>query len=83
MSRHSRNRYVGEQIGRGKKLREILSGMVMVAEGVKTTKAAVRLADSVGVELPIAEQVYSVLFHGKNPRRAIRDLMVRKAKKEM
>ncbi len=83
MSRHSRNRYVGEQIGKGKKLRNILKEMVMVAEGVKTTKAAVKLASTVGVELPIAEQVYRVLFHGKNPRNAIRDLMIRKAKKEM
>ncbi len=83
MSRHSRNRYVGEQIGNGRKLKDILAEMVMVAEGVKTTKAAVKLASKVGVELPIAEQVYKVLFYGKNPRRAIRDLMVRKAKKEM
>lgn len=83
MSRHSRNRYVGEQIGRGKKLSEVLKGMVMVAEGVKTTKAAVKLASKLRVELPIAEQVYKVLFHNKNPRRAIHDLMVRKAKKEM
>lgn len=83
MSRHSRNRHVGEQIGRGKKLPQVLSEMVMVAEGVKTTKAAVKLARQVGVELPIAEQVYKVLFRGKDPRKAIRDLMVRKAKKEM
>ncbi len=83
MSRHSRNRFVGEQIGNGRKLRDILAEMVMVAEGVKTTKAAVKLASKAGVELPIAEQVYKVLFHGKNPRKAIRDLMVRKAKKEM
>jgi glycerol-3-phosphate dehydrogenase (NAD(P)+) len=83
MSRHSRNRYVGDQIGKGRKLRDVLGEMVMVAEGVKTTKAAVMLASKVGVELPIAEQVYKVLFNGKNPRKAIRDLMVRKAKKEM
>ncbi len=83
MSRHSRNRYVGEQIGRGKGLQEVLDGMVMVAEGVKTTKAAVALSRRAGVELPIAEQVYRVLFYGKDPRKAIRDLMVRKAKKEM
>jgi glycerol-3-phosphate dehydrogenase (NAD(P)+) len=83
MSRHSRNRYVGEQIGNGRKLGDVLSEMVMVAEGVKTTKAAVKLASHLGVELPIAEQVYKVLFHRKNPRKAIRDLMVRKAKKEM
>ncbi len=83
MSRHSRNRHVGEQIGRGKKLEEVLGEMVMVAEGVKTTRAAVRLAKRVSVELPIAEQVYKVLFYNKDPRKAIRDLMVRKAKREM
>ena len=83
MSRHSRNRHVGEEIGRGRKLNEILSEMVMVAEGVKTTRAAVKLAKSVSVELPIAEQVYKVLFYNKDPRKAIRDLMVRKAKREM
>lgn len=83
MSRHSRNRYVGEQIGKGKKLKEILEGMVMVAEGVKTTKAAIKLSARAGVELPITEQVYKVLFNNKNPRNAIRDLMVRKAKSEM
>jgi glycerol-3-phosphate dehydrogenase (NAD(P)+) len=83
MSRHSRNRYVGEQIGKGKSLKSILDDMVMVAEGVKTTKAAVSLASKKGIELPIAEQVYSVLFHRKNPEKAIMDLMHRKAKKEM
>jgi glycerol-3-phosphate dehydrogenase (NAD(P)+) len=83
MSRHSRNRYVGEQIGKGKKLQEVLDSMVMVAEGVKTTKAAVALSSRVGVELPIAEQVHRVLFYGKDPKKAIRDLMVRKAKREM
>jgi glycerol-3-phosphate dehydrogenase (NAD(P)+) len=83
MSRHSRNRYVGEQIGQGKTLQEVLDGMVMVAEGVKTTRAAVALSRRAGVELPIAEQVYRVLFYGKDPRKAIRDLMVRKAQREM
>jgi glycerol-3-phosphate dehydrogenase (NAD(P)+) len=83
MSRHSRNRYVGEEIGKGKKLPEVLAGMVMVAEGVKTTRAAVKLASRAGTELPIAEQVHRVLFRGKDPRRAIKDLMIRKAKKEM
>ena len=83
MSRHSRNRYVGEQIGKGKSIQEVLAGMVMVAEGVKTTRAAVALSRRSGVELPIAEQVYRVLFYRKDPRKAIRDLMVRKAKKEM
>jgi len=83
MSRHSRNRYFGEQIGKGKHLKEILEDMVMIVEGIKTTRAAVKLGKKHGVELPIAEQVYSVLFHRKNPENAIRDLMLRKAKKEM
>jgi glycerol-3-phosphate dehydrogenase (NAD(P)+) len=83
MSRHSRNRHVGEEIGRGKKLPQVLSEMVMVAEGVKTTRAAVKLATRVGVELPIAEQVHRVLFRDKDPRRAIKDLMVRKPRSEM
>ena len=83
MSRHSRNRHVGEEIGRGKKLPQVLAEMIMVAEGVNTTKAAVQLAARVGVELPIAEQVHRVLFRGKDPRRAMKDLMIRKAKKEM
>ena len=77
------DRHVGEQIGRGKKLPQILAEMVMVAEGVKTTKAAVALSRRMRVEMPIAEQVYRVLFYNKDPRKAIRDLMVRKAKREM
>jgi len=83
MSRHSRNRHVGEEIGRGKSLKQVLSEMVMVAEGVKTTKAAIMLASRVNVELPITEQVYKVLFNKKDPRKAIRDLMARKARNEM
>jgi glycerol-3-phosphate dehydrogenase (NAD(P)+) len=83
MSRHSRNRYFGEQIGKGKKVRDILDDMVMIVEGIKTTRAAVELGKKNRVELPIAEQVYSVLFHRKHPENAIRDLMLRKAKKEM
>ena len=83
MSRHSRNRHVGEEIGKGRTLREILDEMVMVAEGVKTTRAAKELSKRAGVELPITEQVYEVLFHDKDPMEAIRDLMMRKAKREM
>ncbi|MCK4538496.1 MAG: NAD(P)H-dependent glycerol-3-phosphate dehydrogenase [Candidatus Krumholzibacteria bacterium] len=83
MSRHSRNRYVGEEIGKGRTLSDILEEMVMVAEGVKTTRAALMLSKRVNVELPITEQVYKVLFRRKDPRRAIRDLMIRKARTEM
>ncbi len=83
ISKHSRNRYVGENIGRGKTLDEIMSEMVMVAEGIRTTRVALKLATDKGVELPITEQVYEVLFNHKKPTGAIRDLMLRKAKKEM
>jgi glycerol-3-phosphate dehydrogenase (NAD(P)+) len=83
MSKYSRNRYVGEQIGEGKKLDQILSTMEMVAEGVNTTQSARLLAQARGVEMPITEQVYQVLFAGKDPRRAVNDLMHRVAKAEI
>ncbi len=83
MSRHSRNRYVGEQIGRGQTLEEILSSMVMVAEGVRTSKSAVALARQCEVEMPICEQVYQALFEHKDPRAALEELMNREAKPEL
>jgi glycerol-3-phosphate dehydrogenase (NAD(P)+) len=82
-SRHSRNRFVGEQIGKGKKLQEVLAEMVMVAEGVKTTKSVYQLMQKFGVEMPITEQVYEVLFYNKNPQKAVADLMTRDPKEEM
>jgi len=82
MSRHSRNRYVGEQIGRGRKLEAILQEMVMVAEGVKTTRSAHQLRKKYGVEMPITEQVYQILFEGKDARDALRELMLRGPKEE-
>jgi glycerol-3-phosphate dehydrogenase (NAD(P)+) len=81
-SRHSRNRSVGEQIGKGATLASILSTMSAVAEGVPTTTAALELAASVGIELPITQKVASILFHGEDPRSAIRDLMLRPVKSE-
>jgi len=83
LSRHSRNRYVGEQIGKGRKLSDVLEGMVMVAEGVDTASAARTLAQKAGVEMPITEQVNAVLFEGKDPREAIRELMTRERKAEV
>lgn len=83
VSRHSRNRYVGEEIGKGRPPEEVLAGMTMVAEGVRTTRAARDLTRRAGVELPIADQVHEVLFSGKDPRRAIRDLMLRDPKAEL
>lgn len=82
MSKYSRNRYLGEQIGRGRKLEEILSEMVMVAEGVKTTRAAYQLASNHNVEVPIITEAYRVLFQDKDPKQAVYDLMTRAAKFE-
>jgi glycerol-3-phosphate dehydrogenase (NAD(P)+) len=82
MSKYSRNRYLGEQIGKGRKLEEVLSEMVMVAEGVKTTRAAYQLAVKHGVEVPIISEAYKVLFENKHPKQAVFDLMTRAAKFE-
>ena len=81
-SKHSRNRYVGEQIGRGRSLQDVLNEMVMVAEGVKTTASAFELSQKEGVEMPITEQVYNTLFEGKPPAEAMKDLMTRASKIE-
>jgi glycerol-3-phosphate dehydrogenase (NAD(P)+) len=82
MSRKSRNRYVGEQIGKGNKLEEILRDMMMVAEGVRTAQAAYRLAQQHGVEMPITTEVHRVLFENKDAKQAVNDLMTREAKRE-
>jgi glycerol-3-phosphate dehydrogenase (NAD(P)+) len=79
----SRNRSVGVELGRGKKLLEITAGMHgMVAEGVFTTHAAVGLARAHQIEMPITEQMHAILHNGKSPSDAIRDLMTRTAKSE-
>jgi len=82
MSRHSRNRHVGEEIGKGRKLQDILNEMVMVAEGVQTTVSAYELAKIKQVEMPITEQIYLTLFEGKSPHQAMLDLMTRRSKEE-
>lgn len=81
-SPHSRNRYVGFEIGAGRKLPEILSAMNMVAEGVETTSSVHDLAARLQVDMPITEEVYQVLFHGRDPRQAITGLMTRDLKAE-
>lgn len=82
MSRHSRNRYVGEQIGKGKKLKQILKSMEQVAEGVETTRSAKQLAAKVKIETPITNEVYKILFEDKDPVKATTDLMTRDMKTE-
>jgi glycerol-3-phosphate dehydrogenase (NAD(P)+) len=82
ISPYSRNRYVGEQIGRGKTLAYINSRMQMVAEGVPTAKSAHGLSMRHKVDMPITLEVYRVLFHNKLPLRAVKDLMTRQMKGE-
>ncbi|RMF10591.1 MAG: NAD(P)-dependent glycerol-3-phosphate dehydrogenase [Candidatus Neomarinimicrobiota bacterium] len=77
LSRHSRNRYVGEEIGKGRQLQDILGGMKMVAEGVKSTKSAWQLSRKYQVDMPITQAVYQVLFEGKDPHQAVEELMTR------
>lgn len=83
VSRHSRNRYVGERIGRGERLSDVLAGMAMVAEGVQTTRSGYELSRLHNIEVPITEQVYRVLFEDKSPVEAVADLMGRELKPEI
>ena len=83
MSSHSRNRYVGEHIGWGEKLNDVLASMAMVAEGVQTTKSGYELAHNHNVEMPITFEVYEVLFNNKPPDIALGDLMQRELKAEV
>jgi glycerol-3-phosphate dehydrogenase (NAD(P)+) len=79
----SRNRYVGQELAKGRPLKEIRSSMTGIAEGVTTTIAALKLADELDVEMPIAEQVNRVLFEGLDVRQAVSELMVRELKHEL
>jgi glycerol-3-phosphate dehydrogenase (NAD(P)+) len=78
----SRNRRVGVELGRGRPLDEITGSTRMVAEGIRTTKSTVQLAQRLGIEMPIAEKMYSVLYEGLRPQEALTDLMERKLKEE-
>ena len=79
----SRNRYVGQELGKGRTLEEITSGMSEVAEGVRTTLAVRRLAARVGVEMPITDQVHAVLYEGRSAREAATELMTRPLRDEV
>jgi len=79
----SRNRFVGQELAKGRDLKEVLSSMTGIAEGITTTVAALKLAEELDVEMPIAEQVFRVLFKGLNVRRAVSELMVRELKHEL
>jgi glycerol-3-phosphate dehydrogenase (NAD(P)+) len=82
MSGWSRNRRVGEEIGQGKSLDEIVASMRMVAEGVQTTRSVYELSQKFGIDMPITQAVYEVLFEGKRPQEAVEELMSREAKRE-
>jgi len=83
MSKHSRNRFVGEELGKGRRLSDILASMGnIIAEGVKTTNSAFDLAKKHKVDTPIINEVYSGLYEDKDPRKCLIDLMTRKAKSE-
>jgi glycerol-3-phosphate dehydrogenase (NAD(P)+) len=82
ISRHSRNRNMGELIASGMGLEAALSKMVMVAEGVETTKSVYRLAQKFNIEMPITVEVYKALFENEPPRQAIKNLMMRQFRPE-
>jgi glycerol-3-phosphate dehydrogenase (NAD(P)+) len=83
ISTQSRNRHVGEQLGRGRTIDEVIEEMHMVAEGVKTASVVRELADQHGVEMPIAQEVYAVINEGLPAAEAYRGLLGRRQRREM
>ncbi len=83
VSPYGRNRLVGEQIAKGKKLSQILEEMDQVSEGILTTKSVCKLANKYNVEMPITKEIYNVLFEDKDPIKAVNELMVREPKSEI
>ena len=78
----SRNRHVGIELGRGRAIGDVLANMKMVAEGVRTTSAALALGQKHGVELPIASQMADVMAARRTPAEALEELMVRRQRHE-
>lgn len=83
MSKHSRNRAAGEMLGKGMNMEQVQAEMTMVAEGVRTAKAIVKLANQYGVDMPIGENVHEVIYKGKHPFTCVSELMARGAVEEM
>ena len=79
----SRNRKVGVQIAQGKSIQEIIQGTQMIAEGIRNTRSVYLLAQQLGLEMPIVEQMYQVIYQQKKPLTAVRDLMQRSLKPEI
>jgi glycerol-3-phosphate dehydrogenase (NAD(P)+) len=82
-SRHSRNRGFGERVGKGEPPEQIAASTKTVAEGVKTARAAWQLAQRLNVPVPITREVYAIIYEGKSPKQAVRDLMAREARPEL
>jgi len=83
MSRHGRNRHVGERLGKGEQLADVVAGLGgMVAEGVATARSVHERATRMGIDMPITAEVYRVLYEGKDPRAAVSDLMLRDPRHE-
>ena len=78
LSKHSRNRFVGEKIGRGESLDKVTENMKMVAEGVNTCKAIPDLVDKYEIEMPISQSIHDILFNKKDPLKVVKELMTRK-----
>jgi glycerol-3-phosphate dehydrogenase (NAD(P)+) len=83
ISRQSRNRYVGEQLGKGRTLDEIVAEMNMVAEGIKTSKVVIEVSERYGVDMPIAGEVYAVVHEGRTAAAAYRGLLRREVGSEL
>ncbi|MFZ1219708.1 MAG: NAD(P)H-dependent glycerol-3-phosphate dehydrogenase, partial [Chthoniobacterales bacterium] len=81
-SQHSRNRRVGERIGRGETLKQIAAGTHMVAEGIPTAKSAYECARKLNIETPIIDQIYSIVHEDKRPDQALQELLARDQKAE-
>jgi glycerol-3-phosphate dehydrogenase (NAD(P)+) len=82
ISPYSRNRFVGEEIGKGKTVTHIKTHMQMVAEGIATTRSAYELSLEYNIDMPITREVYFILYKHKNPLKAVKDLMTREKKEE-
>jgi glycerol-3-phosphate dehydrogenase (NAD(P)+) len=82
LSRHSRNRLLGQKIGRGKSVKEALFEMTMVAEGMKTAPSAYRLSQKLELDCPLTREVYEILYRNKDPKKSLQDLMRRQTRTE-
>lgn len=83
LSPHSRNRWLGEEIGKGRSLNKILKETEMVVEGVETAKATFKLSEKYNVPMPICQAVYEILFHKHDPRDAVQAIMKRGPHREL